>query len=204
MKKKSMFLRVDAAWVIMLCSIFLLSGCAGNTVRTQKMVPVVEEHCRVAVLPFLNETDFEVGDVFFYRVFSAELLSFGKFEIAQEGDVRKVYRQMRIAAQDVTTVEQLRVLAERLESEVLITCRITLMDDKTGGTRSLPVLAVAMRMVDGRTGEEMVSTFHRREGEEYRHLMQFGLVHSMSGLSRLVAREILEKWKEKGLLRCTE
>ena len=111
---------------------------------------------------------------------------------------------MRIAAQDEPNLEQLQVLAERLESSLLIAGTVTSVTDTVRGGRNTPLLAVTVRMIDGQTGEELVTTFHRRDGEEYRSLMQFGVVHSMSELAKLVSQEVIEKWKTNGELRCIQ
>ncbi|MCK5230037.1 MAG: hypothetical protein KAR13_07215, partial [Desulfobulbaceae bacterium] len=52
--------------------------------------------CRLAVLPFVNETDFELGGLIFYRIFMSELVSSGNYVVSQEGDIRKIYRQLNI------------------------------------------------------------------------------------------------------------
>ncbi len=200
-KRKGIFL--NFCFILVIGSLVSMqSGCAGGPVRTQQLAPLPDEFCRVAVLPFVNETGYDVGDIIFYRIFTAELLDYGKFNLAREGDVRRIYRQMRIPALGNPVLEQVKMLAERLEVDLLIGGRIIFMADGKQGGRHTPSIAVSLRMIDGNTGRELVSTFHKRDGEEFRKIMQFGLVHSMTGLARRVSEEILEKWEKKGLLRC--
>ena len=184
-----------------------LTGCAtaplGGGVESGPAVS--RQMCRVAVLPFVNETRYEVGEVVLYRIFSAELMGEGRLKLANEGDVRQVYRQMRIASYGSPSIAQIRIIAERLDAQVLIAGRVVEMSDNgaQGGSRT-PLMAVALRMYDGKTGEVLSSIFHKREGEEYRKVMEFGLEHSITGLAKRVSREILDQWKKQGYLRCEE
>ena len=180
----------------------LLTGCTTSRVRMQQSFQPPESACRVAVIPFINETRYEDGELIFNRVLAAELLKFGKFIVAQEGDVQQVYLQMRIGANEIPTIDQVRIMAERLGSSVLIVGRIVEMTDDQQGRNRLPMLAVSLRMLDGHTGREFVALFHKREGGDYRKLMQFGVEHSITGLARRVAHEILERCNQEGLLKC--
>jgi len=71
-------------------------GCAGagRGLVFQQMAPLPAGRiCSVAVLPFVNQSDYRQGGMIVYRVFQAELARAGAFAIRPEGDVRKVLRQ---------------------------------------------------------------------------------------------------------------
>jgi polysaccharide biosynthesis protein PelC len=155
------------------------------------------------VLPFVNETDYPLANSIAYKVFLAEFSTLGNYLVAQEGDVLKVYQQLRLLPGETPAPEQLGVLGSRLGVQLLITGRVLEMRENPGEHASVnPVLAVSVRLHEGPTGEGLWSTYHRREGTEYRKAMHFGKIHTVTGLSRQVAREIIQLWIQRGLTPC--
>lgn len=125
-----------------------------------------------------------------------------EYHLVQEGDVRKIYRQMRIAPKSQLSMEQMRIISERLAVDAVIVGTVVEMNEKTGGGGMETTLAVDLRLVDAFTGKIIFTTYHSRKGEEYRKVMHFGLVNTITELAKRVAHEILEIWQEKGLSKC--
>ncbi|MFH1020475.1 MAG: hypothetical protein V1782_07680 [Pseudomonadota bacterium] len=122
--------------------------------------------------------------------------------MALEGDVVKIYRQMRLKPWDIPDVEQLRVIAVRLGVDTLIVGEVLEMDEKVTQSRVSPVLSLQVRVYDGKSGFLQWSSLYRREGGDYQKMMHFGMVNTVSELGKKMVREILGVWKEKGLLAC--
>ena len=102
-------------------------------------------------------------------------------------------------------VEEVRTLADRLGVQAVITGAVVEMRDKTKyGRRLDPSLAVIVRILDADSGRTLWTTYNRREGKEYRRILHFGLVNSLTELSERAAREILETWQEEGFKQCRE
>ncbi|NTV13059.1 MAG: hypothetical protein HGA96_03860 [Desulfobulbaceae bacterium] len=161
--------------------------------------------CRVAVLPFINQTDYKQADDIFARVFVSELVNSGNYQMAQEGDVRKFLQQMQVLPSQIPDVEQLRAMADRLGVQVVISGTITEMKDSSEyGQRLEPSLAVVIRIMEGDSGRTLWSTYTRREGQQYRKIMHFGLVNSLTSLSKHVSAEIVESWHKEGFFKCIE
>lgn len=159
--------------------------------------------CRVAVLPFLNDSDYPLADAIFAKVFAAQLNSAGNYLFAQEGDVLKIYQQLRILPGEAPTPEQLQLVASRLDSQLLITGTVIEMRENPGlGGGINPVLAVDVLLRDGKSSEPLWGAYHRRQGVDYRTAMHFGTIQTVTGLSRQVAEEIINLWFKKGLPRC--
>lgn len=182
----------------------VLAGCGGHAPRVQALAPLPEQlSCRIAVLPMVNESDFDQGDILFYRVFVAELNKAGNFIVSQEGDVRDAYRQLRIhGGRNHPDTEQIRVIADRLNVQVLVLGNIIEMVEIDQDGHKSPLLSVRLQMLEANTGRTLSTTYHKRYGEQFRRVMHFGLVNTMTRLSHIVASEILTSWQKEGWGQC--
>jgi hypothetical protein len=159
--------------------------------------------CRVAVLPFLNDSDYPLADAIFAKVFAAQLNTSGNYLFAQEGDILKIYQQLRLLPGESPTPEQRQLIASRLDAQLLITGTVIEMRENPGlGASVNPVLAVDVLLLDGQSSEPLWGAYHRRQGTDSRTTMHFGTIHTVTGLSRQVAEEIINLWFKKGLPRC--
>ena len=192
---------------VLMAGLFLLAGCGLRPPMVMKQAPLPDggKVCRVAVLPFANQSGYPLGDTLFYRIFVAELLENGNYLVSQEGDVRKIYRQMRVVVGRTPDIEQVRALAGRLGAELVISGSVLEMRDKAKYGRTLePSIAVVVRILDGESGRTLWTTFVRREGKDYRKALHFGVIHTVSALAKKVSSEILAAWLEEGLHKCSE
>lgn len=187
--------------------IMLLSSCAFKqppTILKQGPLPG-GDICRIAVLPFVNQTAYREADDIFARVFVSELVNSGNYQVSQEGDVRKFLQQMQILPSQVPDIEQLRAMADRLGAQVVISGTITEMKDTSEyGQHLEPSVAVVIRVIDGDSGRTLWSTYSRREGQQYRRIMHFGMVNSITSLAKNVSSEIVEAWHREGFKKCIE
>lgn len=159
--------------------------------------------CRVAVLPFLNDSDFPLGDAIVSKVFTMQFQDSGNYLVIQEGDILKVYQQLHILPGVAPPLDQLQIIANRVNAQLLITGIILEMREDRGehGTVN-PMLIMDIQIRDGRSGETLWNTFHRRQGTDYKKTMHFGTIHTVTGLSRQMAEEIINLWLNKGLTQC--
>lgn len=185
--------------LILLCCF----SCTSKKPSVQRYADFPEKRvCKVALLPFINNSKFDQGHVLVQRVFGAQLTSSANIEVVSAGDVRKIFNELRIYPNQRPTIEQVRVLGSRLGVQALISGRIVIMEEKAGANQVNPALALSLEMHDAQNGETMFISYHRREGEDYRTLMHFGLVNTVTELSRIMADEIIEQWIKKGMKRC--
>ncbi|MFC1523468.1 hypothetical protein ACFL6N_01630 [Thermodesulfobacteriota bacterium] len=160
--------------------------------------------CRIAVLPFINETNFKQGEIIVNKVFIAELVQTGNYLIAHEGDLLKIYRQLRIFPGHSPDFEQLRILSDRLNVQLIITGKIHEMSEKIQKYDSSPSLAFSLQVFEANTGRTLWNTYHKREGEEYRKALHFGKVHTVTSLAQRMSEEILNLWLKEGFRICTD
>jgi len=193
-----------ASWVVIfLVGVFALTGCGGKKPYVQEFSARTAGDCQsIAVLPFVNRSGYDQGEKIVYRLFLVELVQQCNWRVALEGDVYKIYRQMRLKPWDVPDIEQLRVIAVRLGVDTLIVGEVLEMDEKVTQSGVSPALSIQVRVYDGKSGLLQWSSLYRREGGDYQKMMHFGMVNTVSELGKKMVREMLEAWKEKGLLAC--
>lgn len=162
-----------------------------------------DDVCSIALLPFINDSRFDQGGVIVQRIMGAKLSSAG-IKVASEGDVWNLYRELRIFPNQHPDIEQIMVIGSRLDVQLIITGRIAEMEEKMGDNYVTPVLALTLEVHDAKSGKTMWTTYHRREGADYRTVMHFGLVNTVTQLSRIMAEEVIEEWYAKGMKRCEE
>lgn len=168
-----------------------------------------EKVCRIAVLPFTNEINSTKGGVSVYRIFTSELAEKDNFELVQEGDIRHVYRQIKLVPfQSKPNIEQLQVIGNYLNTKYLIEGKILDMEvssQNSGSGNLLPFLTMELRLIDASNGKTIWTTYHRKSGEDYRTVMHFGMVNTTTQLASLMSQEILERWTSEGFIaQCTE
>lgn len=195
--------------VLQILAVFLLliflSACGVKQPKLQKLAPLPEGNiCRVAVLPFINDTEYKEGERIFYRVLIAELVRGGNFLVAQEGDVRNIYRQLKIYPNEELDIEELRIIANRLDVQLLVSGNIIEMSGMMVGNRlSIPKFSVKIDVLS-ETGGFLWSTYHRRTGDDSRKILHFGVINTATELVRMVVQDIIEVWFDEGLKKCSD
>ena len=188
------------------CWALFLAGCAGGRPHVQEFStpPAGAEARAIAVLPFANRSGYDQGEKIAQRLLVGELAGHCGWRLALEGDILKIYRQMRLRPWETPGIEQLRVIAARLGADLLVAGEVLHMEEKgaTGGAN--PLFAVQVRVYDGRSGLLLWSTLHRRQGSDYQQVMHFGMVNTVSAVGRKTMEEIVREWEKRGMLACPE
>ena len=185
--------------------LLLLVACSAAAPRLNRLRPLPGNFtCRVAVLPFLDRGAYPRGAELFNKVFSAELVSAAAFQVVQEGDVRNLYRQLTIFPSREPSLEQLRIIGSRLGVQLFIGGTILRMVERRSGREVATELTVVLRIYDGRTGRLLWETYYRRRGKDYRIVMHFGRVNTITGLARRMSKEIINLWLEQGMNQCAK
>ncbi len=192
-------------FILPLLAVSFLSACTGNKPYLQqfKMTPPVEA-CSIGVLPLLNKSDYDQGELVLYRVLLSELVSQRPWRMALEGDIRKIYRELQLRPWVSPTPEQMQVIASRLGVDILVGGEILDMDERREGERMNPRIKLHLKVYNGSDGTLLWATYHGRQGTDYRKLMHFGLSNSVSQLGKKMIKEILTLWEEEGLVACSK
>ena len=200
--------QIRRAWLVAVILLsFFHAGCGYREQLPyhREMAPFpTGQACRVAVLPFANDSDYPLGDVMVKKIVMAELQEAGDYQVLQEGDVAKTFQQQRIYPGRMPNLEQMQIIADRLNAEILITGIILEMREDPWQYATInPKVVMEIQIRDGRNGETLWTAYHRRQGTDYTKTMHFGTIHSLAGLSRQMVQEIINLWQEKGLPQCT-
>ncbi len=185
-------------------SVILITGCSSTGRPTIQQLSKLPEKgvCRVAVLPFANESEYPLGGLIFYRIFMAEMIASGHFDVAQEGDIMEIYQQIRLLPGQLPQIEQVKILGNRLGVDVVIEGTVVQMEERRLMSGMNPSVTVMIRILDAGTGKTIWGTYHRRRGEDFRTVMHFGMVNTITDLATKMSKEIIQSWKQKGLNGC--
>ena len=185
--------------------LLLLVACSSATPRLDRMEPLPANFtCRVAVLPFMDKGGYPRGAELFYKVFSTELVSAAAFQVVQEGDVLDLYRQLTIFPSREPSLEQLRIIGSRLGVQLFIGGNILRMVERRSGLDVATELTVVLHIYDGRTGRLLWETYYKRRGKDYRTIMHFGRINTITGLARRMSKDIINLWLEQGMNQCSK
>lgn len=183
-------------------SLLLLSACAGRpALQTRLTVGADTNVCNIAVLPFENWTRKLAVGSSAYRLFSAELIASKGFNVAAEGDVGLFRLRHRMLPGAMMHKDLYRSLAEQLNVDAVVLGRVVATGvDRRRGTGRVPFVELQVDLYDLRADRMLLSTVHRRWGDEYRKIMHFGLVTTTSGVMQKMSQEIIADWSNKGVM----
>jgi TolB-like protein len=168
-------------------------------------LPFGGDICRIAVLPLTNQTEHPTIERIFGRVFISELISAGNYQVAHEGDIRQILTQMRMLSGLELSSEQIRGLADRLGVQIVISGAVLEVESTGDNVLDInPSMAVVLRILEASSGRTIWATYNRSEGSDYRIVMHFGLINTVSALAKKVSAEIIDEWAKEGFKKCTE
>lgn len=138
------------------------------------------------------------------RIFSTQLSQRGNYRLAQEGDIFALYQQLHMRPYQEPELEQLRIIGDRLGVQLIIIGSITEMTDTGGIEQKKPSLEIKVDILEAKTGKSLWTTYHSRQGDQFRKFMHFGMVNSSTELIKIVSQEIIDKWVHEGMAKCSE
>ncbi len=197
-------MRLACRCVILLLFTLLVNGCSSKYPKIEEVRPLPDDfNCRVAVLPFIDQSEYPQGARLFYKVFSAELSAAG-FQVVHEGDVQDMYRQLKIYRNQDPTDEQLRIIGKRVDSDILIGGDILRLYERKDAGQVETEATFVLYIFDAKTGQFTWGTYHKRRGKDYNKLLHFGTINSVIGLIEIMFQEVVELWFEQGMNTCSK
>ncbi len=182
-----------------------LVACSRQAPVLKKLAPLpAQGGCKIAVLPFLNTSSYPQGGAIFNKVFLSELVSTDRFQVLHEGDILELYQQLLIYPNQQPNREQLKIIGGRLNPDLFVGGSIQKMSEKGRGDYVDTELTLVLQLYDGRSGQLLWITYHRRHGSEYQQIMHLGRINSITGLSHHMSQEIITNWFKQGMTSCTD
>ncbi|MEW6426592.1 MAG: hypothetical protein AB1568_01015 [Thermodesulfobacteriota bacterium] len=160
--------------------------------------------CRAAVLPFKNQSDHPQGGIIAYRIFTAELEQRYPGMLVLEGDTMRAFRRLQLGRYEHPSQEQLRLIADQLNCSHLFTGTVVRMEERPESSGINPAFAVQLTLQSAADNRIIVSSYVAREGEEYRRILHYGKVNTLTGLVKKTFEEMLLSWENLGLSGCAD
>jgi len=183
--------------VLSLVCVSILVGCAGRLPRVEALNTPKERVCRVALIPFKNETSNPVISRVFYRILLSKLVTEAKLDVVEEGAVRSFMMYEYILPGSSFNLDMLRLLRRRTGVQAVIGGRIL---EATEGKNVK--LSFFMWVRDTKTGRVLWSVYHSRTGEDYQKILHFGKISILSRLADRMLDEVIRRLKQKGFKGC--
>lgn len=195
---------VQLAGLVLL--LLTVSGCLSQRSPQVRLAAATSGRsvCRLAVLPFTNETGQPAAAVQVYRIFTSELIAAGAYQVEPEGEVYFFLNRSRLRPGDLFDSENYAELARQLEVDVIVRGRVIALESRKGANGSVPHCALQIDLLSADNGELLASTYHRRSGDDFQKVLHFGTIRTTSELLAQISREVITAWKKKGLSHCPE
>jgi len=182
-------------FIFLLLILGFISGCSLSAtphayVRKNHDQSVVK---KVAVLSFYNNTKSAEANKIVRGAFVANLVGMRKFKVEFPGNIKSFLIGERIVVRTGVDLNTINLMGRRLGVDAVIIGRIEEFVGINGKKRDVvPVVSISARMVDARTGEILWMAQHRRTGDDYLKVIDFGKVRSVGELTRKVVGEMIE------------
>ena len=181
--------------------LLIFQGCAGEKRKhplvslTAKSMPRV---CRIAVLPFQNQTKYPAAGLMLYRIFLSEMAGSREFQVIEEGVIRRILLRGKVFPGRSLTPELQSMIYKATHVDALLSGEIVEAVEEKDRVH----LAFELKMREAATGRLLWTTYYAREGEDYRKVMHFGEIDTLTGLARQMVMDVLKSRREKGLGGC--
>ncbi len=146
--------KIFLSCTLLLAVILLLAGCAGQEEARYFRDDKVELELlqKVAVLPFVNNTQTKLVENRFSNIVTTEILSRGIFDVAAQGDVLAFLREEVRGDPTAVDAQVARKLGRALKVDAYLTGAVEIYDMERNGTYEYPVIAVTMQLIDIKSG----------------------------------------------------
>ncbi|MBX6422060.1 hypothetical protein [Thermosulfurimonas sp. F29] len=184
-------------WPGLILLVFLVFSCAGKGPRLRIAAHGESGICRVAVLPFVNQTRREGAGELVTRVVIAELVNSG-LEVTEEGVVKRFLERERCLPGESIPARVMEKMGEELGIKAVVGGMVTEAREVGDQVR----LGFFLWVKDVRDGHFLWGTYYVKDGEDYRKILHFGKVSSLSGLAQRMVHEVVRTSMKRSLFRC--
>ncbi len=182
-------------FIFLLVILEFISACSSATtpyayVRKNHDQPGVK---KVAIFSFHNNTMIAEASKIVTGAFVASLVKTKKFNVEFPGNIKSFLVNERIIVRTGVDLDTIKRMGRRLGVDAVIMGRIEEfvgIEEKKKGV--IPVVSISSRLVDVRTGKILWMAQHRRTGDDYIKVLDFGKVRSVGELTKKVVLEMIE------------
>jgi TolB-like protein len=145
---------------------FLAAGCAATPHYTNRRADLSSMR-RVAVLPFDNISEERLAGEKVQRIFVAELLESGAFDVVEPGRVVRTLRDEKIESPGAMSPEDVQRVGKALKAEGLVLGTVLELNEPRGSQGAPPSVTVQLKLVETATGTTVWSATRQRNGATF-------------------------------------
>jgi len=174
--------------------------CTGGTPSVRRSVggTVPPDHPRAALVPFENLAGREEQSQIFTKVFFAQLVASGAFEMIDPAQVEAAMDSLGIRAAGSMTPADVRALADTLHAPYLLLGSVLESGSIQGGSGPVPAVGATLRLTEAASGRVAWAGVHFRSGEDRETVFGWGRVMSAERLITELASDMLRDFRDTG------
>ncbi|HEY3215290.1 MAG TPA: hypothetical protein VGK93_02230 [Candidatus Eisenbacteria bacterium] len=159
---------------------------------------VPSDHPRAALLPFENLAGREEQSQLFTKIFFADLVAGGAFEMVDPTRVEAAMDSLGIRASGAMTPTEVRAVADTLHVRYLLLGSVLESGTVQSESGPLPSVGATLRLVEAESGRVPWAGVHFRSGEDRETVFGWGRVRSLERLISELASEMLGDFRDAG------
>jgi TolB-like protein len=159
---------------------------------------VPPDHPRAALIPFENLAGREDQGALFSKVFFAQLVASGAFEMAEPSRVDEAMDSLGVHWGSAMTPEQARALADSLHTPYLLLGSVLESGRLRSNDVDVPAVGATLRLVEAASGRVLWASVRFRSGEDHETLFGWGRVLSAERLVSELASDMLHDFRDAG------
>lgn len=179
-------------------ALLLLSGCGAPGPRESVGGIIPPDHSRAALIPFENLSGREEQGTLFTRVFFAQLVASGAFEMVDQARVEEAMDSLNIRSAGSLTPAQARALADTLRAPYLLLGSVLESGRVQTGTADLPSAGATLRLLEAASGRVLWAGVHFRTGEDRETIFGWGQERDAERLVSSLATDMLREFRDVG------
>ena len=178
-------------------TISLLISCSYGNPKLHIAKNIKNNICRVAVIPFINHTNRQGISELITKVVISELIQSG-VEVTEEGEIIRIIKRERYQIINSVPVKIIKKIGQELNVDAVIGGEVT----KATKVGKHVCLGFFFWVRDAKNGQFIWETYYIKNGEDYRKILHFGKVSSLSGLAQRMVHEVVRTSMKRSLFRC--
>ena len=159
---------------------------------------IPRDHPRVALMPFENLSGREDQSEVFTKVFFAQLVATGAFEMVDPVQVDAAMDSLRIRATGSMTIGQLRVMADTLHVPYILLGSVLESGTIKDPDGDIPSVGASLRLVEASTGRVAWAGVQFISGGDRETVFGWGRVRSAERLVMQLAQDMLKDFGARG------
>ncbi len=149
-------------------------------------------------MPFENLAGREEQSQLFTKIFLADLVASGAFEMIDATQVEAAMDSLGIRASGSMTPAEVRVMADTLHVRYLLLGSVLESGTIQSESGLLPSVGATLRLVEAASGRVLWAGVHFRSGEDRETVFGWGRVRSLGKLLAELASEMLADFRAAG------